>query len=67
MHQRPWREHGAALMRACRAGDAAAELEARRNLAAGRLEEKITEILGAAPPLSSEQCDRLSALLRGAA
>lgn len=40
-------------------------IEARRNLKAGRLEDYIRRAVDAAPPLSDEQRDKLSLLLRG--
>lgn len=42
-------------------------LEARRNLKAARLEEKICSIVDAAPPLSDAQRVRLTLLLNGGA
>lgn len=42
-------------------------LEARRDLAAARLEEYIAETVATAPPLSPEQRDRIALLLRGRA
>jgi hypothetical protein len=39
-------------------------VRARQNLKAARLEEHIAEVVAAAPPLTSEQRDRLAALLR---
>lgn len=47
--------------------DAPQVLDARRDLAAARLEDYITRTVDAAPPLSSEQRDKLALLLRGAA
>lgn len=42
-------------------------LTARRDLAAATLAARIRAIVDAAPPLSPEQRDKLSALLRGGA
>lgn len=42
-------------------------LEARRNLRAARLAEHITRVVDEAPPLTTEQRDRLAILLRGGA
>jgi hypothetical protein len=42
-------------------------LDARRDLRAARLADYIAKTVDAAPPLSSEQRDRLALLLRGAA
>lgn len=42
-----------------------ATLDARRDLIAATLEERIAEAVAAAPPLSSQQKARLSVLLRG--
>lgn len=39
--------------------------EARRELAAAKLEDYITRTVDAAPPLTPEQRERLAALLRG--
>jgi hypothetical protein len=39
----------------------------RRNAAAQRLGDYISAIVAAAPPLTTEQCDRLALLLRGGA
>lgn len=44
------------------------ELEtARRNLRAAKLEEYVQRVVDAAPPLTPEQIDRVSVLLRGGA
>ena len=40
--------------------------EARQALAAAKLEAYIAKVVAEAPPLSPEQCDRLSMLLRPA-
>lgn len=37
---------------------------ARRELAAAKLEDYITQVVESAPPLTAEQCDRLAVLLR---
>ncbi len=39
--------------------------DARRELAAAKLEEHIRAVVAAAPPLTSEMQDRLTVLLRG--
>ena len=39
-------------------------VEARRNLKAIRLEEHVAKVVAEAPPLTSEQRDRIAALLR---
>ncbi len=39
--------------------------EARRELAAAKLEDHIRAVVAAAPPLTSEMQDRLTVLLRG--
>ncbi len=39
--------------------------DARRQLAAAKLEEHIRAVVAAAPPLTSEMQDRLTVLLRG--
>lgn len=41
-------------------------VEARRDLAAAKLEQYIVDTVAAAPPLNEAQRDRLAALLRGA-
>lgn len=41
-------------------------VNARRNLAAARLEEHIARVVAEAPPLTEEQRDRLAGLLRSA-
>lgn len=40
---------------------------ARRNLKAARLEEYVSQVVSEAPPLTPEQIDRVSVLLRGGA
>lgn len=50
-----------------RSGDPEQIAQARRDHAAATLESHISRIVGAAPPLTAEQRDRLAALLRGAA
>ena len=57
------RSFNADLARAVRDGDKAAELEARRSLAAAVLEDKIKSVVDKAPPLTAEQRARLAALL----
>lgn len=46
--------------------DERALAEARRDLRAARAEEYIREVVGAAPPLTDDQCRRLAALLTAA-
>lgn len=55
------------IARAARAGDPAAEANARRDHAAARIEVAIERALSTAPPLTSRQVKRLSSLLRGSA
>lgn len=52
---------------AARTGDSAALAEARRDLAAAKLEQYIERTVAEAPPLTAEQRDRLAGILRGAA
>jgi len=40
-------------------------LDARRDLAAAKIEDYIAKVVDAAPPLNAEQRDRLALLLRG--
>jgi hypothetical protein len=58
----------AALERGVRAGERQPDdpklIEARRNLRALRLEQHVAEVVAGWPPLSDEQLDRISALLR---
>ena len=54
------------IARAAKAGDAAAEVEARRDHAEVRIAEYVERVLASAPPLSDEQKTRLAELLRGA-
>lgn len=49
---------------ASRRGSGDAIADARRNLAAAKLETYVQRILEEAPPLTPEQRDRVSALLR---
>lgn len=42
-------------------------VDARQNLRAAKLEEYVSRIVSEAPPLRSEQIDRISVLLRGGA
>ena len=42
-------------------------IAARRNLRAAKLEEYVERVVAAAPPLTQEQIDRVSVLLRGGA
>lgn len=53
-----------AIARARRAGDPAAEEEARRRYVAAYLEAEVQRALATAPPLTDEQADRIAALLR---
>jgi len=46
-------------------GDPAAIETARRNYAAGQIEDAICRVLATAPHLNEDQVDRLAALLRG--
>ncbi len=64
-----WTSHRARLASLTRFQPENAEAldDARRALRAARLEDYIRETVDAAPPLSSEQRDRLALLLRGAA
>ncbi len=41
-------------------------VSARRDLKAAKLAAYITRVVAAAPPLTSDQCDRIAALLRPA-
>jgi hypothetical protein len=50
-----------------RSSDDPVVVEARRDLRAAKLEEYIERTVGEAPPLTSEQRDRLALLLRGGA
>ena len=52
-----------ALGVASRQGSGDAIVDARRNLAAAKLETYVQRILDDAPPLTAEQRDRVSALL----
>ena len=54
----------AALSRS-RAADDTELVDARRTLAAEKLEQYIARVVAEAPPLSAEQKARLAALLRG--
>lgn len=50
-----------------RLGTPEEQAQARRDHAAATLESHISRIVGAAPPLTAEQRDRLAALLRPSA
>lgn len=50
---------------ATRRGDAAQILDARRDLAAAKIENYIARVVADAPDLTPEQRDRLALLLRG--
>lgn len=55
----------ASLTRRNHDGRHSAELvEARRDFAAARIADHIAKVVAAAPPLSDEQCTRLTELLR---
>lgn len=56
----------AALTRS-RAADDPELVDARRNLAAAKLEDYIRRVVDEAPPLTGEQRDRLTAALRSGA
>ncbi|MGX1160403.1 hypothetical protein FBY31_1229 [Arthrobacter sp. SLBN-100] len=49
---------------ACRVRHGQPTEEARRNLAAAKLEQYISKVVAEAPPLSSDQLDRIAVLLR---
>jgi hypothetical protein len=55
----------AAHARACARGDAAAVLEAKRLMAAGRIKAYIIKVLDGAPPLTAAEQAELAAVLRG--
>lgn len=55
-----------ALGNATRSGDSDKISDARRDLAAAKLEAFIEKTIAEAPPLSAEQLDRLAVLLRPA-
>lgn len=55
----------AAIARARRAGDRDAEARARSDYYAEKLATTIAAMVAAAPPLTTEQRDRLALLLRG--
>lgn len=48
-----------------RKGDPKAITEAGRNLAAAKLEDYVEKVVAEAPPLTPEQRDRITAILRG--
>jgi hypothetical protein len=62
----PWRRYQAAAARAARSGDVEAEARARSEERALRLAERIRADVDRWPPLTTEQRDRLVALLHGA-
>lgn len=66
MHPKVARSRSAVAV-AVRRGDALAAVEARRDLAAAKLEDYITRTVDAAPPLDDATRDRLALLLRGTA
>jgi hypothetical protein len=47
--------------------DSQQAIDAARNLAAANLERYVDEIVAKAPPLTTEQLDRITAILRGGA
>lgn len=55
------------LGNAVRAGNQEAALEARRDLAAAKLEQYIAQVVAEAPPLTEAQAARISTLLNGGA
>ena len=55
-----------AVARATKNGDAEAVTDARRDLAAAKLEVHIRDLVDSAPPLTAEQRERLAALLKPA-
>jgi len=57
----------ARLANAVRRGDADSEQLSRRDLAAAKLEDYITRVVDAAPPLTDQQREQLAALLAGGA
>ncbi|MGH3639185.1 MAG: hypothetical protein ACRDUX_09165 [Mycobacterium sp.] len=58
------RSFTARVARAARAGDATAEVEARRDLAEEKIAQYVQRVLASAPPLTDEQRTRLAELLR---
>lgn len=60
----PVKEAAAALARAVKTRDAAAEAKARRALAEVKITDYVERCLAAAPPLTDEQRTRLAELLR---
>jgi hypothetical protein len=62
----PWRRYQAEAARAARSGDREAEARARGEERALRLAERIRADVDRWPPLTTEQRDRLAALLHGA-
>lgn len=67
LSQQNWTHHRAkvAALSRDRSPQDPALLDARRNLKASRLEDYIRRTVDEAPPLTSEQRDRLAVLLRG--
>lgn len=55
-----------ALGNAMRAGDVQTAATARRDLAAAKIAAYTEKALAEAPPLTVEQCDRLTSILTGA-
>jgi hypothetical protein len=53
-----------AVARAVKAGDRAAEIRARQDMATALIADRIVALLADAPPLRAEQRDRLAELLR---
>lgn len=64
----PWTHYRAqiASLSRRRTADDPELIEARQNLKAARLAEYVTRVVSEAPPLTDEQLERVSALLRPA-
>lgn len=56
----------ARLGQAVRVGNQYAATEARRDLAAAKLEQYVAKVVAEAPPLTADQISRISGLLRPA-
>lgn len=54
----------ARLGMAVRSGDAVAAADARRDLAASKIEQYVHQVIAEAPPLTDEQRDRLARIFR---
>lgn len=61
-----WTTHRAqvAALSRSRSADDPELIEARRNLKAAKLENYVSRVVAAAPPLTEAQADRIAALLR---